>query len=205
MQRGVQFIMSGVAAKMLVKFGLMQDGCSFDSDHYSAVHDLNLVVQGLFSKASDHWDQVKKLMTKRKGLNQSVKLRFKTPLRLVLSQAARGSSTFAMVHRYFRLLEIISDDGTLADFLPGPAANRRLRKFLDDISKIDSVSKELQSSSVMLGCIWTDYWSYTRPLARIVLSSPFEATCVKVLAGKADELSRAEATSLRPLVVETMS
>ncbi|KAF1783595.1 hypothetical protein JG687_00015325 [Phytophthora cactorum] len=67
-----------------------------------------------------------------------------------------------MVHRYFRLLEFISDDGTLADFLPGPAANRRLRKFLDDISKIESVSKELQSSSVMLGCIWTDYWSYTR-------------------------------------------
>ncbi|KAG3202812.1 hypothetical protein PC128_g2967 [Phytophthora cactorum] len=118
-----------------------------------------------------------------------------------------------MVHRYFRLLEFISDDGTIADFLPGPAANRRLRKFLDDISKIESVSKELQSSSVMLGCIWTDYWSYTRhspptsvsSLACIVLSPPFEATCVKVFAGKADELSRAEATSPRRLVVEAMS
>ncbi|KAF1783598.1 hypothetical protein GQ600_1910 [Phytophthora cactorum] len=31
-----------------------------------ASHDLNF--------ASDHWDQVKKLMTKRKGLNQSEKL-----------------------------------------------------------------------------------------------------------------------------------
>ncbi|KAG3116659.1 hypothetical protein PI125_g4424 [Phytophthora idaei] len=147
--------MSGVAAKMPAKFGLMLDGCSFDSEHYSAVygcynlngkaqylllamaplvtdpsadysaadhvaflremqmrdkrmrlddcvfaveencatsqriatlmglppigcssHDLNLVVQGLLSKASDHWDQVKTLMTKHKGLNQSVKLRY---------------------------------------------------------------------------------------------------------------------------------
>ncbi|KAG6959423.1 hypothetical protein JG688_00010080 [Phytophthora aleatoria] len=48
--------------------------------------------------ASDDLDQVKKLMTKLKGLNQSAKLRFKTPLRPVLSQATRWSSTVAMMH-----------------------------------------------------------------------------------------------------------
>ncbi|KAG4042129.1 hypothetical protein PC123_g22372 [Phytophthora cactorum] len=37
-QSGVQFIMSGVDAKMPAKFGLMLDGCSFDSEHYSAVY-----------------------------------------------------------------------------------------------------------------------------------------------------------------------
>ncbi|RAW22335.1 hypothetical protein PC110_g21225 [Phytophthora cactorum] len=38
--------------------------------------------------------------------------------------------------------------------------------------------------------------------APIAHSPHFEAACVKVLAGKADELARAEATSLRPFVVE---
>ncbi|KAF1780509.1 hypothetical protein GQ600_27216 [Phytophthora cactorum] len=30
--------MSGVAAEMPAKFGLMLDGCSFDSEHYIAVY-----------------------------------------------------------------------------------------------------------------------------------------------------------------------
>ncbi|KAG6943021.1 hypothetical protein JG688_00017815 [Phytophthora aleatoria] len=77
------------------------------------------------------------------------------------SQATHWSSTFVIVHRYFRFLEFINNDDTLTDFLPGPAANRRQRKFLGDPSKKESV-----------------------------------------LAGKADELARAEATSLRPFVVE---
>ncbi|KAG2790919.1 hypothetical protein PC116_g22239 [Phytophthora cactorum] len=46
-----------------------------------------------------------------------------------------------MVYRYFRHYEFIIDDDTLADFLPGPAASRRLREFLDDLSNIESVSK----------------------------------------------------------------
>ncbi|KAG2792307.1 hypothetical protein PC129_g21530 [Phytophthora cactorum] len=102
------------------------------------------------------------------------------------SQATRWNSTFVIVHRYFRFLEFINNDDTLTDFLPGPAANRRQRKFLGDLSKIESVSKELQPC--------------TR--APIAHSPHFEAACVKVLAGKADELARAEATSLRPFVVE---
>ncbi|KAG3139085.1 hypothetical protein PI124_g17335 [Phytophthora idaei] len=64
----------------------------------STSHRLSLAAQGRFSEASDDLDQVKKLMTKLKGLNQSAKLRFKTPLRPVLSQATRWSSTFAMMH-----------------------------------------------------------------------------------------------------------
>ncbi|KAF1780515.1 Ribonuclease H-like domain [Phytophthora cactorum] len=141
-----------------------------------ASHRLSLAVQGRFSKASDDLDQVKKLMTKLKGLNQSAKLRFKTPLRPVLSQVTRWSSTFAM-----------------------SPANRRLCKFLDDLSKIESVSKELQSSSVSLldARVYFDgllelhpsFSTHLSPRAPSVHSPHFEAACVKVLVGKADELT----------------
>ncbi|RAW24316.1 hypothetical protein PC110_g19260 [Phytophthora cactorum] len=243
--------MSGVAAEMPAKFGLMLDGCSFDSEHYIAVygyynfngkaqyplltmaplvadpsahhsaaspvnflremlmrdyskrlddcllvvgdncatnqrmgtlmgvplvgcasHRLNLADQGLFSQASDDLDQVKKLMTKLKGLNQSAKL--------------------------------------------SPPANRRLCKFLDDLSKIESVSKELQSSSVSLldARVYFDgllelhpsFSTHLSPRAPSVHSPHFEAACVKVLVGKADELTGGQrATSLRPFVVEDLS
>ncbi|OWZ12707.1 LOW QUALITY PROTEIN: hypothetical protein PHMEG_00014091 [Phytophthora megakarya] len=93
-----------------------------------------------------------------------------------------------MVHRYFRLLQFIKDDDELADYLPGPAANGRLRKVLEDLSKVESVSKELQSSSVSLldARVYFDGLLESLP----VLSSHI------VLDGKAGDLTRAEKASL---------
>ncbi|KAE9156296.1 hypothetical protein PF005_g33267, partial [Phytophthora fragariae] len=48
---------------------------------------------------------VQSLMVRLRTLKQSAKLRLKTPLRPVIRQDTRWSSTFCMVHRYFRLLE----------------------------------------------------------------------------------------------------
>ncbi|EGZ27930.1 hypothetical protein PHYSODRAFT_474251 [Phytophthora sojae] len=115
-----------------------------------ASHRLNLAAQNLLEDFKDELDQVKKLMIKLKGLNQSAKLRFKTKLRPVLSQATRWSSTLCMVNRYMKLLEFIQDDDDLAEYLPPPSANRTLRKLLEDLKKIESVSKELQSESVSI-------------------------------------------------------
>ncbi|KAG2914643.1 hypothetical protein PC110_g12230 [Phytophthora cactorum] len=89
-------------------------------------------------------------MIKLKSLNLSAKLRFKSKLRPVLHQATRWSSTFCMVNRYVKLLEFIQDDDNLAEYLPSPAANHTLRKLLEDLKKIESVSKELQSKSVSI-------------------------------------------------------
>ncbi|ETL98242.1 hypothetical protein L917_04651, partial [Phytophthora nicotianae] len=89
-----------------------------------ASHRLNLAVQNFFREVSDDLDKVKSLMVKLKSLNQSSNLRFKAPLRPLLSQDTRWSSTFY--------------DDELADDLPDPAANRRLRKLLEDLSKVDS-------------------------------------------------------------------
>ncbi|KAG2804241.1 hypothetical protein PC129_g17479 [Phytophthora cactorum] len=55
-----------------------------------------------------------------------------------------------MVNRYVKLLEFIQDDDDLAEYLPSPAPNRTLCKLLEDLKKIESVSKELQSKSVSI-------------------------------------------------------
>ncbi|ETO60943.1 hypothetical protein F444_20938 [Phytophthora nicotianae P1976] len=118
----------------------------------------------------------------------------KTPLRPMLSQDTRWSSTYYMIHRYFRLLEFIKDDDELADNLPGPAANRRLRKFLEVLSKVESVSKGLQAS--------TSLASHIGARAAIVHSPHFETACVKVLDGKTAELTSAETVFLRRFAVQ---
>ncbi|ETL98754.1 hypothetical protein L917_04237 [Phytophthora nicotianae] len=162
-------------------------------------HHLNLAVQNFFREVSDDLDNVKSLM-------------FKTPLRPVLSQDTRWSSTFCMIHRYFRLLEFIKDDDELTDNLPGPATNRRLRKLLEDLSMVKSVSKELQASTVSLLDVRVYFDRLLEslpPLAShigartaIVHSPHCEAAYVKVLDGKTAELTRAETASQRRFAVQ---
>ncbi|ETN12780.1 hypothetical protein PPTG_08830 [Phytophthora nicotianae INRA-310] len=177
-----------------------------------ATHHLNLAVQNFFREVSDDLDKVKSLMVKLKSLYQSSTLRFKTPLRPVLSQDTRWSSTFCMIHRFFRLLEFIIDDDELADNLPGPATNRRLRKLLEDLSVVKSVSKELQASTVSLLDVRVYFdrlleslpplASHIDARAAIVHSPHCEAAYVKVLDGKTAELTRAETASLRRFAVQ---
>ncbi|ETP30230.1 hypothetical protein F442_20720 [Phytophthora nicotianae P10297] len=139
-------------------------------------HRLNQAVQDFFREVSDDLDKVKSLIVNLKSLNQSAKLR---PM---LSQDTRWSSTYYMIHRYFRLLEFIKDDDELADNLPGPAANRRLRKFLEVLSK--------------------SLASHIGARAAIVHSPHFETACVKVLDGKTAELTSAETVFLRRFAVQ---
>ncbi|KAE9262998.1 hypothetical protein PF008_g32470, partial [Phytophthora fragariae] len=144
---------------------------------------------------------VQSLMVRLRTLKQSAKLRLKTPLRPVIRQDTRWSSTFCMVHRYFRLLEHLdTTDDALADVLPAPASNKRLRALLNDLKKIESVSKALQGANVSLldVRVWFDgliaikphYATYLGPRADIVHSPDFESGCVRVLGGKANRLTR---------------
>ncbi|KAG3117773.1 hypothetical protein PI125_g3467 [Phytophthora idaei] len=81
-----------------------------------------------------------------------------------------------MVNRYVKLLEFIQDDDDLAEYLPSPAANRTLRKLLEDLKKIESVSKELQSKSVSIADVrsyfdalielWSEFATYLGKLVR---------------------------------------
>ena len=55
-----------------------------------------------------------------------------------------------MVNRYFTLLEFVQNERDLEEHLPAPAVNRRLRKLLDEMEMIESVSKELQSATTTM-------------------------------------------------------
>ncbi|KAG6585092.1 Tubby-related protein 3 [Phytophthora cinnamomi] len=103
-----------------------------------------------------------------------------------------------MVNRYFKLLEFIdSRDDDIADLMPSPACNRRLRGLLKDLKKVESVSKALQGEGVSLldARIWLDglisikphYARFIRPRAEIVYSPDFEAGCVKPAETNDDE------------------
>ncbi|EGZ09418.1 hypothetical protein PHYSODRAFT_254622 [Phytophthora sojae] len=152
---------------------------------------------------------VQNLMTKLRTLTQSVKLRLKTKLRPVIRQDTRWSSTFTMLHRYFELLEHLdAHDDDIADLLPAPASNRRLRALLKELTDVESVSKALQGEDADLldvrewfdGLIAVklDYANYLGPRADIVHSPDFESGCVRVLLGNTNRLIRAEKAVLRP-------
>jgi hypothetical protein len=56
-----------------------------------------------------------------------------------------------MLSRYFELREFISaDDEELAEEMPSPAANRRLKVLLAQLADVESVSKKLQSEGLNL-------------------------------------------------------
>ncbi|EGZ22580.1 hypothetical protein PHYSODRAFT_285754 [Phytophthora sojae] len=75
----------------------------------------------------------------------------KTPLRPVIRQDTRWSSTFEMVRRYLQLLEFLdAEDDDLMDLLPPPAMNKRLRALYQELCDIESVSKALQGHDVDL-------------------------------------------------------
>ncbi|KAG6977654.1 hypothetical protein JG688_00000096 [Phytophthora aleatoria] len=94
---------------------------------------------------------VQALMMRLRTIKQSAKLRLKTSLRPVIRQNTRWSSTFSMVHRYFKLLERLDPtDDAIVDVLPAPPCNKRLLSLLKDLKKVDSVSKALQGASVTL-------------------------------------------------------
>ncbi|ETP29905.1 hypothetical protein F442_21006 [Phytophthora nicotianae P10297] len=114
-----------------------------------------------------------------------------------------------MLKCYFELLEHLDmNDDTLVEYLPPPAANRRLRALLKELKKVESVAKALEGAEVTLldVRVWFDglltikpqYERYIGPRAQIIHSPGFEAACVRVLGGDAGRLKRAERAALEP-------
>ncbi|KAF1780906.1 Ribonuclease H-like domain [Phytophthora cactorum] len=151
-----------------------------------ASHRLNLAVQDDLAAHEDDLAAVQALMIKLRTLTESAKLRLKTDLRPVIRQQTRWSSTFAMVKRYFELLEFIDvEDDDIMELLPAPAANKRLRVLYQELRDIESVSKALQGRDVDLLDVrkWFDelisvkphYARFIGPRANIVHSPDFES------------------------------
>ncbi|KAF1773381.1 Ribonuclease H-like domain [Phytophthora cactorum] len=153
-----------------------------------ASHRLNLAVQDDLAAYEDDLAAVQALMIKLRTLTESAKLRLKTDLRPVIRKQTRWSSTFAMVKRYFELLEFIDvEDDDIMELLPAPAANKRLRVLYQELRDIESVSKALQGRDVDLLDVreWFDELISVKPhYARFI--------------GNADRLTRAEKAVLPP-------
>ncbi|ETN16032.1 hypothetical protein PPTG_06264 [Phytophthora nicotianae INRA-310] len=72
-------------------------------------------------------------------------------LNLAVRRFLKPGSTFAMLDRYLALREYISaDDDELAEVMPSPAANRRLKALLVEMADVESISKKLQSIDLNL-------------------------------------------------------
>ncbi|ETL94104.1 hypothetical protein L917_07878 [Phytophthora nicotianae] len=114
-------------------------------------HRLNLAVRDFLEPSEDDLEGVQQLMRKLRTLKQAANLRTRTPLRAVLRQDTRWSSTFSMLKRYFRIREFISaDDDELADYLPSRTAHRKLAALLSSLEDLESVSKRLQINGLTL-------------------------------------------------------
>ncbi|RLN88695.1 hypothetical protein BBJ28_00021462 [Nothophytophthora sp. Chile5] len=109
-----------------------------------ASHRINLAMQALTRKHTDLLDKVHRLMTKLNTIKNRHRLREADALMSVLSNVTRWSSTFAMINRYFafyRKLERLDDE--LADFIPTPRENVRLKALYEDFKNLESVNKKL--------------------------------------------------------------
>ncbi|KAG6941660.1 hypothetical protein JG688_00018555 [Phytophthora aleatoria] len=115
-----------------------------------AGHRLNLATEELLEESSQDLGSVQVLMIKLRSLNQAAKLRLKTSLRPVIRQETRWSSTFMILDRYFKLLELVKDDADLEDALPTRAENPRLKALHAELTNVESVTKALQSTKVSM-------------------------------------------------------
>ncbi|RLN96724.1 hypothetical protein BBJ28_00019689 [Nothophytophthora sp. Chile5] len=178
-----------------------------------ASHRLNLAVQAYLQQYEEDLDTIHTWMKKLRTLNHAAKLRLKTPLRPVVRQDTRWNSTYSMVERYVRLATFLSaEDDEICELLPSARSVKRLRALLDDLARIESVSKSLQGANVTMmdARVWFDGLvdvepSFERHLgsrAKVVHAADFEVGCCKVLAGETTRLTRAETITLETFVVE---
>ncbi|KAE9181133.1 hypothetical protein PF005_g22991, partial [Phytophthora fragariae] len=129
----------------------------------------------------------------------------------VFRNLTRWSSTFAMIDRYFSIyakLDRVDDE--LADFIPTPRENVRLKELYEDLKNLESLSKKLQTSSVSLldvrmlfDHVMKHYPTTKAQLAAtstLVKFPDFENGIVKLLAGKPRSLSRGERLAVAKLL-----
>ena len=173
-----------------------------------ASHRLNLATQKFLSEHDDLLGKINDLMKKLSTLKKAADLRTKTPLRPVLRNVTRWSSTFAMIGRYFELETFISkEDPDLVNFLPSASDHLRLRKLFEELKKFESISKKLQEETtniaemrILFDSILVDYSYLDHYLGygdgTLTHASDFEVGIANYLQGKATSKEQDEAISV---------
>ena len=157
-----------------------------------ASHKLNLAVKNHLRSMEPILKKLDWLMSKLSTLKQSAKLRRRTSLLPVKRNVTRWSSTFSMVERYNQIADHLdSRDSEISNFIPTYAEERALRATLEDLKVFESVSLELQKSTLdllaarklFLALIarYKNMENYLSPQASIVHTPAFDSGICKLL------------------------
>ncbi|KAJ8571378.1 hypothetical protein ON010_g5458 [Phytophthora cinnamomi] len=186
-----------IAAEIPARFGSLLDGWTHASEHYIAVfvcYEVNGCLKtplpGIAPLLDAQDDDLCVPLLNRRNYE-----RLKTPLRPVIRQNTRRSSTFDMVQRYLKLLEFLDvEDDDIMELLPSPAANKRLSALYQELRDIEFVAKVLQGQDVDLIDVreWFDELiaikpQYTCPDLSLTVLKPFEATRLVEEASNAED------------------
>ena len=114
-------------------------------------HRLNLALKKLMEPHEGLLQKVQNLMKKLLSLKKSAVLRKKTELRPVLRNDTRWWSTFVMVERYIKLRPFLDESDTdIVLLMLSPAEEIQIRVLHENLQKINSVSKKLQTEGTNL-------------------------------------------------------
>ncbi|ETP14269.1 hypothetical protein F441_10780 [Phytophthora nicotianae CJ01A1] len=114
-------------------------------------YQFNLAVQALMREDDDILDKVHDLMVKLYTIKNRHHLREADALMPVYRNTTRWISTFSMIDRYSRIYSKLDRiDDQLADFIPTPRENVRLKALFEDLKNLESVNMKLQTTMVSL-------------------------------------------------------
>jgi hypothetical protein len=179
-----------------------------------ASHRFNLAVNFYLKDFESKLEKVSQISRKRRTIKNSAELGKKTPLRPVLRNATRWSSTYMMLQRFLKLKEFIDPMNTeLARLMPSAAELITLNVLSEEMSKFQSVTMELQKDGinmhdvrVLFDAIIVEHPNlslYLSPNAEIVHSPHFESGLVKVIRDKDNcNLSMLEKIELEKLKID---
>ncbi|KAF4139214.1 hypothetical protein GN958_ATG03815 [Phytophthora infestans] len=116
-----------------------------------------------------------------------------------------------MIDRYFRIYSKLDHiDGQLADFIPTPRENVRLKALYEDLKNLESVNKKLQTTTLSLLDVralvdhvikhYPGTELYLSPTASLAKIPDFENGVVKLMAGRENILTRGERAAVVKLL-----
>lgn len=176
-------------------------------------HRFNLAVKDVLRSEEELIMKIQVIMVKLRGLLLSANLRKLTPLKPMLRNNTRWSSTLSMLSRYVRLREFLPNLNCyeIDELSLSVAENRRVDMLLVQLEPLDEVTKLLQSESTTVSDAralfdaviqkYPDTTSRLASSAKIVHCPNFESGIVKIQRKNCSALSREEKLSTKSLLV----
>ena len=179
-----------------------------------ASHRLNLAMRDVLDEEEQLIERINSIMVKMRGLLLSAKLQKLNPLKPIVRNVTRWSSTHHMLKRYIDLREYLTglESDEIELLRQSPSENRRLESFMVYISPLESVTKELQCMSTTINdaralfdAMIEKYPNTNNSLstcAPIVHSRNFEKAIANIQRENANVLTRDEKKTVTNLLLQ---